>query len=266
MIKSKLNSFRNKFLKVSIENQNSQTFAENTKVMDNDFSYAEQHNVDKIGLLRAGILGANDGLISVSSLIIGIASTPFATKNEIIIAGIAGLCAGAMSMAAGEYISVSSQSDAEKADIEREMRELEENPTFELKELAKIYENRGLDKELAMKVAEQLTAKNALAAHIRDELGITDSTSAKPIQAAVISFITFSIGAILPLLIAIFFPIKTLIISVSLSSLLFLGLLGFLGAKFGGANIYKAIKRVTFWGAFAMLFTALIGKLFGVVL
>ena len=266
MIKSKLNFFHRKFLKASNYNQNSKTSEEKPKVVDNDFSYTEEHHVDKLGLLRAGILGANDGLISISSLIIGIASTSFATKSEIIIAGIAGLCAGAMSMAAGEYISVSSQSDAEKADIEREMRELEENPAFELKELAKIYENRGLDKELALKVAEQLTAKNALAAHIRDELCITDLTLAKPIQAAVISFITFSIGAILPLLIAILVPIKILIISVALSSLFFLSLLGFLGAKFGGANIYKGIERVTFWGAFAMVLTALIGKLFGVVI
>ncbi len=271
MIKSKLNSFRNKnlkFLQVLSNRKNPKTSAENQKEIDceNDFPNTEQHHIDKIGLLRAGILGANDGLISIASLIIGIASTPFATKSEIIIAGIAGLCAGAMSMAAGEYISVSSQSDSEKSDIERERKELEENPAFELKELAKIYENRGLDKALAMKVAEQLTEKNALAAHSRDELGITDFTIAKPIQAAVASVITFSIGAILPLLIAILVPMKTLVISVSLSSLLFLGLLGFLGAKFGGANVYKAITRVTFWGAFAMILTAMIGKLFGVVL
>lgn len=227
--------------------------------------YVERHNINKIGLLRASILGANDGLISVSSLIIGIASTSSATKSGIIIAGIAGLCAGAMSMAAGEYISVSSQSDTEKADLTREKKELEENPLFELNELADIYENRGLDKELARKVAEQLMAKDALSAHARDELGITDFTVAKPIQAAFASAITFSIGAILPLLIAILAPIQTLSIAVSLSSLLFLGILGFLGARFGGADIYKAIIRVMFWGAFAMAITAIIGKLFGVI-
>ena len=229
------------------------------------FNLTEQHNINKIGVLRAAVLGANDGLISISSLIIGIAATPFVTKSDIIIVGIAGLCAGAMSMAAGEYISVSSQSDTEKADLNKEKKELEENPLLELNELAGIYENRGLDKELAMKVAMQLTAKNALAAHARDELGITDFTVAKPMQAAFASAITFSIGAILPLLIAILVPIKTLTIAVSLSSLLFLGVLGFLGARFGGANIYTAIVRVMFWGAFAMALTAIIGKLFGVV-
>lgn len=228
------------------------------------FNHMERHHISKIGLLRAAILGANDGLISLSSLIIGIASTPSVTKSGIILVGIAGLCAGAMSMAAGEYISVSSQSDTEKADLAREKKELKENSSFELNELAGIYEKRGLDKKLAMKVAQQLMAKNALAAHARDELGITDFTVAKPIQAAFASAITFSIGAILPLLIAILAPMKALTIAVSVSSLLFLGLLGFLGAKYGGANVYKAIIRVMFWGAFAMAATAIIGKLFGV--
>ena len=227
-------------------------------------SHKEIHLVARIGWLRAAVLGANDGLISTASLIIGVAAAS-AGKSDIMIAAVAGLFAGAMSMAAGEYVSVSSQSDTEMADLAREAKELKDNPEFEIKELADIYEKRGVDKDLARQVAIQLMNKDALAAHAREELGISDLTKARPIQAAVTSAITFSIGALLPLLMVMVTPLNLISIIVSISSLLFLSLLGAVGAKAGKANIWKATIRVTFWGAFAMAVTAIIGKLFGSV-
>lgn len=224
--------------------------------------HQESHRIKRVGLLRAAVLGANDGLISSGSLVIGIAAASM-TRHDIIITCIAGIFAGAMSMAAGEYVSVSSQSDTEAADLKREEKELLEDPVSELKELAGIYEKRGLENGLALEVAKQLTAKNALEAHARDELGISDFSKARPIQAAFISAITFSVGAILPLLIVILFPVNLLVIAVSVSTLLFLAILGAIGAMIGGASIPKAMIRVVFWGAFAMSITAIIGKLFG---
>jgi VIT1/CCC1 family predicted Fe2+/Mn2+ transporter len=226
--------------------------------------HKESHQVSRVGWLRAAVLGANDGLISTASLIIGVAAAS-AAKGDIVIAGIAGLFAGAMSMAAGEYVSVSSQSDTEAADLAREAQELKDNPEFELKELAGIYESRGLDADLAKAVAIQLTQKDALVAHARDELGISDLTKARPVQAALTSALTFSIGAALPLLMVIISPLNLIPTTVSITSLLFLALLGFVGAKLGKAKILKATIRVTFWGAFAMAVTAIIGKLFGTV-
>lgn len=210
------------------------------------------------------MLGANDGLISTASLIMGVAAAS-ASKGDIVIADVAGLFAGALSMAAGEYVSVSSQADTEAADIAQETKELKDNPEFEINELTDIYEKRGLDKELARKVAEQLTKKDALLTHARDELGITDFSKANPIQAAITSAITFTIGAALPLLMVLISPIEMITTTVSVASLFFLSVLGAVGAKAGKANILKATIRVTFWGAFAMAVTAIIGKLFGAV-
>jgi len=218
-----------------------------------------------VGWLRAAVLGANDGLISTSSLIIGVAAAAAASKEEILIAGVAGLCAGALSMAAGEYVSVSSQADTENADIQREINELKDNPELELNELAMIYEKRGVEKGLAREVASQLMAKDALVAHARDELGITDFSKAQPVQAAITSAITFSIGAILPLLMVVISPVNYITISVSVTSLFLLAMLGAVGAKLGKANVFKATIRVMFWGALAMAVTAAIGKLFGTV-
>ena len=226
--------------------------------------HKESHLVARVGWLRAAVLGANDGLISTASLIIGVAAAS-ASKGDIMIAGVAGLFAGAMSMAAGEYVSVSSQADTEHADLAREEKELKDNPEFELKELTDIYEKRGLDNELAKQVAVQLMSKNALQTHARDELGISDFTTARPIQAAITSATTFSIGAVLPLLVVMLSPQNIISITVGSTSLLFLGLLGAVGAKVGGANIYKATIRVMFWGTFAMAVTAIIGKMFGTV-
>jgi VIT1/CCC1 family predicted Fe2+/Mn2+ transporter len=226
--------------------------------------HKETHLVARIGWLRAAVLGANDGLISTASLIMGVAAAS-ASKGDIVIAGVAGLFAGALSMAAGEYVSVSSQADTEVADIARETKELKDNPEFEINELTDIYEKRGLDKELARKVAEQLTKKDALLTHARDELGITDFSKANPIQAAITSAITFTIGAALPLLMVLISPIEMITTTVSVASLFFLSVLGAVGAKAGKANILKATIRVTFWGAFAMAVTAIIGKLFGAV-
>lgn len=225
---------------------------------------AERHFVNRIGWLRAAVLGANDGLLSTSSLIVGVASGA-AGSNEVLLAGVAGLVAGALSMAAGEYVSVSSQADAEQADLARESLELATQPKFELEELTQIYMNRGLDRELAAKVAQQFTAKDALGAHARDELGISEITIARPIQAALTSAATFSAGAALPLLTVIAAPTQYLVPAVTIASLIGLAVLGALGAKTGGAHIWKATLRVTFWGAFAMGITALIGKLFGTV-
>jgi vacuolar iron transporter family protein len=224
----------------------------------------EQHRTHTIGWLRAAVLGANDGIVSTASLIVGVA-TAHATHNGILVAGIAGLVAGAMSMAAGEYVSVSSQADTERADVERERKEHETNPEFELTELAKIYTDRGLDHDLAKQVAMQLTANGALAAHTRDELGISETLSAKPIQAAMASAAAFTVGAALPLVTAFVSPLGNVATIVSAISIVFLALLGALAAYAGGAPILKSILRVTFWGAAAMALTALVGSLFGTV-
>ncbi len=224
--------------------------------------HRERHRTQHIGWLRAAVLGANDGIVSTASLVVGVAASN-ATHAGILVAGVAGLVAGAMSMAAGEYVSVSSQSDTEKADIEREQTELATNEENESQELAAIYVKRGLDPILANQVAEQLMAKDALAAHSRDELGISETISARPVQAALTSALTFAVGAALPLLIVVIAPSSQLVPLVAGTSLLFLGLLGALAAYTGGARIGIGIVRVTFWGALAMAITAGIGALFG---
>ncbi|HOY77356.1 MAG TPA: VIT family protein [Hyphomonadaceae bacterium] len=226
--------------------------------------HAELHAVERIDWLRAAVLGANDGIVSTASLIVGVAATG-ADRDALLIAGGAGLVAGAMSMAAGEYVSVSSQRDAEQADIRREKRELAEMPEMERQELTNIYIERGLDPDLAQQVADQLTAKDALGAHTRDELGISELTEARPIQAAFASAISFALGAGLPLLITWLAPIDGLEIWVGSGSLVYLALLGFLGAYAGGAKPLKPTARVVFWGAVAMAITAGIGRLFGAV-
>jgi VIT1/CCC1 family predicted Fe2+/Mn2+ transporter len=224
--------------------------------------HIENHLVSRIGWLRAAVLGANDGIVSTASLIVGVASAA-APTSQVLVAGIAGLVAGAMSMAAGEYVSVSSQSDTENADLAREREELRTQPEFEREELAQIYVKRGLDTGLARQVADQLMARDALAAHAHDELGISEMTTARPIQAALTSAATFSVGAAMPLLMVLVSPASMLVLAVSVASLLFLGLLGAIGARAGGANILRATLRVTFWGAFAMALTAGIGALVG---
>ncbi len=223
----------------------------------------EEHYVKRSGWLRASILGANDGILSTASIIIGVAAASD-VRETIVLAGIAGLVAGAMSMAAGEYVSVSSQSDIEKSDLKREMTELNDMPEAELIELAGIYEEKGLDKELSIKVAKQLTAHNALAAHARDELGISDITEAKPLQAALASGVSFVSGAILPVIAALIVSVKQMVYIQYGVALLFLIILGTIAAKAGGSNVTKAIVRITFWGTVAMGVTALIGLLFGV--
>ena len=226
--------------------------------------HSEHHLVGRIGWMRAAVLGANDGIISTASLIVGVASA--ATKpNDVLIAGVAGLVAGAMSMAAGEYVSVSSQSDTEQADLSRERKELSESPDSELDELAEIYVKRGVEREIARQVAQQLMSKDALAAHARDELGMSEITTARPVQAALTSAAMFSTGAAMPLLMVVLSPASALIPVVSAASLGFLALLGAIGARTGGANIVRATVRVTFWGALAMAITAGIGKLFGTI-
>jgi VIT1/CCC1 family predicted Fe2+/Mn2+ transporter len=225
--------------------------------------HTERHLVARIGWLRAAVLGANDGIVSTASLVIGVAAASVA-KADILVAGVAGLVAGAMSMAAGEYVSVSSQSDTEKSDIARETRELREQPEFEREELANIYVGRGLTPELARQVADQLTAKDALAAHARDELGISEFTTARPVQAALASAVTFSAGAALPLIVVALAPASALITSVAVASLASLAALGAAGARAGGAAVLKPVLRVTFWGALAMAVTAGVGALFGV--
>ena len=224
----------------------------------------ELHFTHRVGWLRAAVLGANDGIVSTASLIVGVAAAE-ATRSSVLIAGVAGLVAGAMSMAAGEYVSVSSQSDTEQADLARERKELDENPAFERDELAEIYVKRGVDKALALQIAEQLMAKDALTAHARDELGISEITVARPVQAALASAAMFSIGAGMPLLMVVVSPGNALVPIVSGASLAFLAILGAIGAKAGGANILRATIRVTFWGAFALALTAGIGRLFGTV-
>jgi VIT1/CCC1 family predicted Fe2+/Mn2+ transporter len=210
------------------------------------------------------VLGANDGIISTASLILGVASAA-ASQPNILLAGIAGLVAGAMSMAAGEYVSVSSQSDTENADLARERRELRNDPEFEKEELANIYVSRGVEPGLARQIAAQLMAKDALGAHARDELGISEITTARPVQAALTSAATFSVGAAAPLALALVSPSGWIIPAVSVGSLVFLALLGTIGARAGGANIIKPTIRVTFWGALAMGVTAGIGAIFGTV-
>lgn len=224
--------------------------------------HRERHLVSRTGWLRAAVLGANDGIVSTASLIVGVASAA-ATPKEALIAGVAGLVAGAMSMAAGEFVSVSSQSDTEKADLAREQKEQTDNPGPERQELAEIYVKRGVAPGLARQVAEQLMAKDALAAHARDELGISEIMTARPIQAALTSAASFAVGAAMPLLMVFLSPESLLVTIVSAASLGFLALLGAIGARVGGANMFKATVRVTFWGALAMALTAGIGALVG---
>jgi VIT1/CCC1 family predicted Fe2+/Mn2+ transporter len=224
--------------------------------------HTERHNIGRIGWLRAAVLGANDGIVSTASLVIGVAAASASTP-AILLAGFAGLAAGALSMAAGEYVSVSSQADTENADLARETNELASQPELELQELTEIYVERGLDLPLARQVAQQLTARDALAAHGRDELGISAATAARPLQAAVASAGSFSVGAICPLLAAVVTPQAWLAWGVAMSSLLFLALLGLLGARAGGAPTARSVIRVVFWGALAMAVTAGVGAIFG---
>lgn len=226
-------------------------------------NYLDNHYIHRSNWLRAAVLGANDGIISISSLAIGVAAAS-TTREPIILATVAGLVAGALSMAAGEYVSVSSQTDTEKADIQREMAELKEMPKEELQILAQIYEKRGLKKETALQVAIELTEKDALAAHMRDELGINEITQANPIQAALASGAAFTVGGVLPLLVILFAPVKSMEYWLYGFSIVFLIILGTMAAKTGGSSIPKAILRITIWGTIAMLLSALVGYLFGV--
>lgn len=225
--------------------------------------HLERHRTNRIGWLRAAVLGANDGIVSTASLVLGVAAAG-ATPKSILIAGIAGLVAGAMSMAAGEYVSVSSQADTERADLARERHELAAMPDSEHEELASIYVKRGLDAELASQVATQLMSRDALGAHMRDELGISEAMTARPVQAALASASTFAVGAALPLLVVLLAPASAILWAVAVTSLLFLAVLGSLAARAGGASVLKAAVRVTFWGALAMALTAGVGALFGV--
>jgi VIT1/CCC1 family predicted Fe2+/Mn2+ transporter len=224
--------------------------------------HLEVHRTHRVGWLRAAVLGANDGIVSTASLIVGVAAAE-STRNSVLVAGLAGLVAGAMSMAAGEYVSVSSQSDTESADLHRERVELTTDGEHEHAELSAIYVARGLDAKLASEVATQLMAKDALGAHARDELGISDTLSARPVQAAFASAATFTVGAVLPLLLVLFVPSSSLVWVVSGSSLFFLALLGIFAARAGGSSVWKSVARVTFWGALAMALTAGVGALFG---
>ena len=225
--------------------------------------HGERHRTHRTGWLRAAVLGANDGIVSTASLILGVAAAGVATKG-ILAAGVAGLVAGAMSMAAGEYVSVSSQADTERADLARESKELAANPAQEHAELMAIYAKRGLDATLASSVATQLMQHDALAAHARDELGISETLAAKPVQAALASAGTFAVGAALPLLMVLSLPVSLLMWGLAGSSLFFLALLGLLAARAGGSPVIASVMRVTFWGALAMALTAGIGALFGV--
>jgi len=224
----------------------------------------EVHYAERIGWLRAAVLGANDGIVSTASLVVGVAAAD-AARPALLIAGVAGLVAGAMSMAAGEYVSVSSQSDTEKADLERERKELETDTEFEHKELAGIYEARGLEPSLARQVADQLMARDALAAHARDELGLTEVHTARPIQAALASAVTFAAGAALPLLAVVIARFSIVIPVVAGSSLVFLAIMGGVAARIGGAKVGVGAGRVTLWGALAMAATAAVGAVFGAV-
>jgi VIT1/CCC1 family predicted Fe2+/Mn2+ transporter len=226
--------------------------------------HAERHRTERIGWLRAAVLGANDGIVSTASLIVGVAAAN-AGRSEILVAGVAGLVAGAMSMAAGEFVSVSSQSDTERADVAREREELATQPEFEQRELTAIYVARGLTPELATQVARQLMAHDALAAHSHDELGLSDAVSARPVQAGVTSAATFAAGAALPLLTSLVAPAATIVPLVAGTSLLCLTALGALSARAGGAPVLRATARVAFWGALAMGLTAGVGWLFGTV-
>ena len=224
--------------------------------------HAEQHRTGRIGWLRASVLGANDGVVSVASLVVGVAASG-APQGSILVAGVAGLVAGAMSMAAGEYVSVQSQADTERADLGRERRELAEDPEGELAELAAIYRERGLDDDLARRVAEQLTARDALGAHARDELGITDALRARPVQAALASAAAFAVGAVLPVAAALVAPASAVSVAVAAVTLAALAVLGGVAGYVGGASVVRGAVRVTFWGALAMAITAGVGALFG---
>ena len=226
-------------------------------------SYLEKHYIHKSNWLRAAVLGANDGILSTASLAIGVAAAS-ESREALIIATLAGLVAGALSMAAGEYVSVSSQSDLEKADIERERKQLKETPEFELLHLADIYERRGLKKETALIVAKELTEKDALKAHVRDELGINDANEPRPIQAAFASGAAFTIGGLLPFLVTLFIPMGLMEYSLYGFAILFLMMLGALSAYTGGSSIFKAVLRISFWGTVAMGLTAFVGYLFNV--
>ncbi|WP_294280529.1 VIT family protein [uncultured Chryseobacterium sp.] len=224
--------------------------------------HLEKHYVNRVGWLRAAVLGANDGLLSTTSIVIGVAAAQ-PERNTIILAALAGMIAGALSMAAGEYVSVSSQEDTEKADLAREKRELEEMPEIELRELAKIYEGRGVSKETAMQVAIELTAHDALEAHARDELGINEITQANPTLAALASFASFALGALLPFIVSLVAPLQQMVYFQYGFSIIFLMILGAVSAKTGGAPVGLAMLRICFWGTVAMGITALVGHLFG---
>lgn len=225
-------------------------------------AHSEKHATSRIGWLRAAVMGANDGIVSTSSLIVGVAASD-ATRSSVLIAGMAALFAGAMSMAAGEYVSVSSQSDTEKADLKREERELSEQPEVEREELIRIYESRGVNRATATSVAEQMMAHDALSAHARDELGISEITAARPLQAAIASALTFTAGAAAPLIVVPFAPAQSLVVAVALISLVCLVILGALGARAGGAPLVPSVLRVSFWGILAMIVTAAVGRAFG---
>lgn len=233
------------------------------KKPENLDNYLDNHYINRSNWLRAAVLGANDGILSTASIAIGVAAASD-MREPVILATLAGLVAGALSMAAGEYVSVSSQTDVEKADIEREKRELKEMPEMEFKMLAKIYEDRGLKKETAHQVAKELTEHDALAAHVRDELGINEISQAKPIQAALASGAAFTFGGVLPLIVTLFFPLTSLEYTLYASAIFFLAALGAIAAKTGGSSVFKAIIRITFWGTLAMGLTALVGYLFNV--
>ena len=226
-------------------------------------SHSEIHMVHRIGWLRAAVLGANDGILSTSSLVVGVAAAG-SGRTEVLVAGLAGLVAGAMSMAAGEYVSVSSQTDAENADLAKERKELAEMPEAELEELTRIYQERGLTRDLAQHVAVQLTAHDALGAHARDELGISETVTSHPVQAAVVSALTFAAGAVVPLIVALLAPPAQIVVFVVVATLLALAVLGGLGASAGGAGILRGALRVVLWGVLAMGATAIVGTLFGV--
>lgn len=233
--------------------------------MTNEARHREHHKIHRSGWLRAAVLGANDGIVSTASLIVGVAAAE-TTRSNILVAGIAGMVAGAMSMAAGEYVSVKSQADTERADLKMEAEEIERNFDYELQELAEIYVDRGLDPELARQVAEQMMAHDALGAHARDEIGISDALSARPLQAALASAATFAAGAFLPLLSAMLVADQSIIPVVTVASLASLAILGAASAKTGGAPMLPAAWRVLFWGGLAMALTGLVGKIFGISL
>ena len=228
-----------------------------------DTQTGEKHYINRSGWLRAGVLGANDGILSTASIIIGVAAAS-STREPVLLAGVAGLVAGALSMAAGEYVSVSSQTDVEKSDLAREQQELIDTPEEELLELAKIYESRGLTVETALEVATQLTAHNALEAHARDELGIHEMTEAKPLQAALSSGVAFTVGGFLPVLVGFLAPLEWMEFIQYVAAIMFLIILGIVAARAGGSNPIKAVLRITFWGTLAMGLTAVIGHLFNI--